>query len=486
MAFPNTPLDPEIAVWGWPWHGPLTWGGAGGWVTLPSGRTVPVTNVTHWTYLWDVGMPVSLVETDDPDEQWWNAAVLRAARGGRAVYAYGGQAINAGRVLLEGQVGDFGLTVTSDNETQLLRMSFGVGVMNAPNFWTTSERTLTLTFTELDIPIPDQPVTGVEVDVLDRRPDGTGVILRLYRNYQPTLSAQETLALLEVRFSGAFDNLGVSHTILASGKDCRGRITVAADPGDDPGTIVRGGISRARVGEFLCDYSIASDYWAWYGESGEAEVLRFTARAVGTVTRTASVTGGGADMVFISSKQESYDYTYEISGGGVSLSVSASSQLSSDATAYGENGERTVDSGTMRTTFGQMEVQSQAGSSDTPGGIDEIGYFSAPEDDAIPALIPAMYAYPSGGFRSVHPLLTFAGVSNLAVEVLLRYPENVTTVFVPELRYYSSALTPSGVHGEPFSYTTSEGQSAGLDLASFNPVTHQVLRHLDQPTFGWV
>ncbi|WP_236202360.1 hypothetical protein, partial [Pseudomonas pseudonitroreducens] len=85
----------------------------------------------------------------------------------------------------------------------------------------------TLTFTELDIPIPDQPVTGVEVDVLDRRPDGTGVILRLYRNYQPTLSAQETLALLEVRFSGAFDNLGVSHTILASGKDCRGRITVA-------------------------------------------------------------------------------------------------------------------------------------------------------------------------------------------------------------------------------------------------------------------
>jgi hypothetical protein len=54
------------------------------------------------------------------------------------------------------------------------------------------------------------------------------------------------------------------------------------------------------------------------------------------------------------------------------------------------------------------------------------------------------------------------------------------------VRYYSPALTPNGVHGDAFKYRSTETQNAGLDLASYNPITRQLLRHLDTPTFGWV
>ncbi|QRY79630.1 hypothetical protein JVX91_00515 [Pseudomonas sp. PDNC002] len=486
MAFPNTPLDPVPAVWGWPWHGPLSWNGTAGWVSVPSGRTVPVTSVTHWTYLWDIGMPVATVESDDPDEQWWNVAVLRAPRGGGVLYAYGGQTISAGAILLNGLVGQLGLVVTSDSDNHLIRITPGVGVMDEQNHWVGSERTITIPWADLGITIPGPQVTNVEAQVLDRKPDGSGMILRLMRSYPQLISAEETVALLELKLSGTFADLVATHEVLASGEGCRGRLTVAADPGENPGTIVTGGISRARVGEFICDYSIDSDHWAWYGEDGAPQIVHFTARAVGTVTRTASVSGAGADMLFSSSKQEGFEYTYTIAAGGLAVTVPVHTLVTSSATAYGASGEHTEASGTMVVDFGATSVLNDSASSDTPGGIDEISYFRPPEAGSIPALIPAMYARQTGGFQGVQPLLAFAGVSNLAVEILLRYPDNVPTVFVPEQRYYTPALTPTGTVGEPFTYKTSQGQNGGLDLASYNPVTQQCLRHLDLPAFGWV
>lgn len=487
MAFPNTPLDPVPAVWGWPWHGPLSWNGTAGWVSLLSGRTVPVTSVTHWTYLWDIGMPVATVETDDPDEQWWNVAVLRAPRGGRALYAYGGQMINAGAILLGGVVGQLGLVVSSDSDNHLIRITPGVGVMDEQNHWVGSERTITIPWADLDINVPTETVTNVEAQVLDRRPDGSKMILRLMRSYpQQQISSEETVALLELSLSGTFGNLVASHTVLASGEDCRGRLTVTADPGENPGSIVTGGINRARVGEFTCDYSIDSDYWAWYGQDGEPQIVHYTARAVGTVVRTASVSGAGSDMVFTSAKQESFDHTYTIVAGGLAVTVPAHSMVDVSATAYGSSGNHTVDSGTVVVDFGTTSIRNDTIGSDSPGGIDEIGFFRPPAEGSTVALLPAMYAWASGGFLGVQPLLAFADVSNLAVEILLRYPDNVTTVYVPELRYFTPALTPTGTFGDAFTYKTEQGQNAGLDLASYNPVTQQCLRHLDLPAFGWV
>lgn len=486
MAFPNSPLDPVPEVWGWPWHGPLTWNGTAGWVSVPSGGSVSVVNVAHWTYLWDIGMPAPTVQTEDPDEQWWNVAILRAPRGGRVLYAYGGQMINGGAILLSGLVGQFGMNVTSDNDTKLIRIMLGAGVMNEQNQWVGSERTITIPFADLDIPVPEGLLAGVEAHVLDRSADGTRLILRLMRSYPQLISAEETVALVELKLSGTFGALVAIHEVLASGEDCRGRLTVAADPGDDPGTIVTGGISRARVGEFLCDYSIDSDYWAWYGDDGEPKVIHFTARAEGRVARTASVSGEGPDMLFTSSKEEGFDYTYTISDGGLAVTATAHTLATSTATAYGSSGSHTESSGTVVVDFGATSVLADTNSSDTPGGIDEISYFRAPVSGTIPALIPAMYARLSGSFQGVQALLAFAGVSNLAVEILLRYPDNVTTVFVPEQRYYSPALTPAGTVGDPFTYKTSETRNAGLDLASYNPVTQQCLRHLDLPAFGWV
>lgn len=89
--FPNSPLDEAPQVWGWPWHGlirqPIN--AVDSTLTLPSGRTMkmPPVRLANNTALWDVGMPIPEVETDDPDEQWLNRAILR---GTDLSEAYGG------------------------------------------------------------------------------------------------------------------------------------------------------------------------------------------------------------------------------------------------------------------------------------------------------------------------------------------------------------------------------------------------------------
>lgn len=485
MAFPNSPLDPVPEVWGWPWHGPLTWNGAAGWVTLPSGSMVPCSNIGHWTYLWDIGMPVPDVVTEDPDEQWWNVAVLRAGRGGGALYAYGGMLVDGGPIKLPQGVGGFGWSVTSDNDTQRVRINIGVGFNDEHNARLAAERSIVIPFSELGI-TTESSATSVEGQVLDRSGDGARMILRLMRGYPPPATAEETVALLELEISGEFSNPVISYDILASGEDCRGRLTITADPGPDPGTIVSAGSNHARVGEFVADFSIESDYWAWYGDDGLPEVVHFSARALCNTTRTASVSGGGADMVFVVSGTTSAIYTYSISAGSRSVSGTANTSWTVNSTTLNEGTPHTTGTGELHVSFSGTTVRDQTYSIDHNAFVGEVGFLSAPAPGTPPASIQALYAYENGGFFGVQPMLAYAALSNLVAEVRMQYPDNVTTEFTPELRWYSSALTPRAVVGAPFIYTTALNQAAGLELASFNPATLQVARHLELPAFSWV
>lgn len=485
MAFPNSPLDPVPEVWGWPWHGQITWNGSAGWVTLPSGRLIPCSSVGHWTYLWDIGMPVPEVVTDDPDEQWWNVAVLRAAVGGGALYAYGGKLIDGGPIKLAQGVGGFGWSVTSDNDTQRVRINAGVGFNDASNTRRSSERSIVIPFADLGI-TTQAGATAVEGQVLDRTGDGTRMILRLKRGYALPNTAEETVALLEIQFSGTFSDLVVSYDILASGEDCRGRLVITEDPGPDPGTIVAAGFNRARVGEFLAEFSISCDYWAWYGEDGLPELVHFSAQAQCSTSRTASVSGGGVDMQFVVSSLMEATYTYSITAGGRSVSETAASSWTVNSTTVNETTPHTTGTGAFHVAFSDTVVRDQTYAIDHSFFVDEVGFLAPPPAGTPPASVTALYAYENGGFLGVQPMLAYAALSNLVAEIRLQYPDNVTTEFSPELRRYSRALTPQAVLGSPFIYTTAPGQAAGLEMASFNPATQQVARHLEIPAFSWV
>jgi hypothetical protein len=303
MGFPNSPVDPEIVQWGWPWHGRIesaVFGAATGTLRLPSGATMNIGRPTdHWTYLWDIGMPAPDSDSENPDEQWWNRSILRSAASSSdatVAYWYGG--VGAG-----GNVQRYPMYVPGRGVLmRRFEVQFNSNVTQAtitlsvPGFADVSR---TYTPAQLGLDVSDATPTSVQRTAMDCSPDGCATLMLL----TPFRTAFEPVelfgrAIIELRArvleSGQLD---FELTVISRYSDKtfsyeNGFATQAdeqalymyrfvSDTGD-----IHDGPTRPSTGNWqpIASWPVGSNYrqhidetpcWAWYDANGAVEVLRY-------------------------------------------------------------------------------------------------------------------------------------------------------------------------------------------------------------------
>ncbi|HCF7214620.1 TPA: hypothetical protein SL732_000696 [Pseudomonas aeruginosa] len=496
--FPNSPLDEAPQVWGWPWHGlirqPIN--AVDSTLTLPSGRTMkmPAVRLANNTALWDVGMPIPEVETDDPDEQWLNRAILR---GTDLSEAYGGVSLQP--AFIRGYTIRYGVSVQYNFFLETIAASclFRDGFTGFSG--TISSNAISLS----DLGLPVKP-DGISFEVLDVNNDGTR---RLYlARYQETAGSGfiGVGGLLELRVSASgansfqaelsvvapwaqiqFETIDSSRTDVDPNTHTRFWRGTPEDPdgpfnessGEPPPPPYPGHpwaphVYRVLIGEFSASLRARSTAGAWYGLSGSLELITLEVSIVSTMSRSAGISGD--HISFSMTEDISFSYNLSSSSGGASESLY--NTLSTSGVLNGPGSIQWTDSITGQSVASGSESISL-------GDI----YLLTPD-------VGDSYAE---GLDWSSPIELFPGrpstISDQSAWPVLRYSNKLLGLFFyrgRDRRFAGVALTPHGPHGSRQVDVDVSGFSPlemeAWDKGSYNPLTGDAIRNDPNAFYSYV
>lgn len=492
MGYPNSPVDPEIVHWGWPWHGRIEspTNSAMGTLRLPSGATMPCgLPAWSWTHLWDIGMPPPEIESDNPDEQWLNRAIIRApvASGGTfAPGAWYGGANNRTRGAYPMYVPGAGtfmrrFDMVFDPSSEVCAVTISVfGLGPAP---VTQEFTLQA----LGLDVEDATVNSVQTYPVDHSASGDKMLVVLVP-YRTELSASIELfgrAVIELSATVTDGVLALGLRVVsrysdrqvfyengfasdeAQSSQTMGRwLSKKYDEPAYEGLLSEGPPDSPWGWEFAGRWPIGSNHstlwseavvWAWYTEAGDVELVTFRMTQEQTCEYDCTWTSRAGNLV--------KTYRHELSAGGRSaaLEMVQVSTLSGDQLSTLTVGSTTVNG---------EELSSRSETADFPITRHDPGYVA-------PELIGPMTDAPlERGYLIVS--------NKLVAPYMTRLSRN------PEASAYEDwagdALHPGGVDAGVHVRLSTESENARnrWPLGSFNPITGQVVRHLRDLFCTWV
>jgi hypothetical protein len=477
-------LDPAPHIWGWPWHGLITQAGARGTLPLPSGRVIdcPVFG-GNWTYLWDIGMPAVDYTPEDPDEQWLTKGIIRGDRNFYPMRIYGGQDVGSGPIKLGDHVGVLGVQFNWSDGVMSFTVSTNVNLGAGPIY---VEKYLTMTAAAAGFPdTVSGGFTPVAVPV-DRKPDGTGMIVRVSRARASSLSyAEETVALIEITVTGEFATMNASLTLLAGGTDTRGVVTVTTEPPPEPAGVVTIGSSSAKVGTWITDSQMDATIWAWYLPDGSVDLIQYQVKIYAVQTNTL---GGDASSQSGSLNLQLAQTRTLTSSTGVATTVVNSSEVVNGS--VNSDGVISFSSDISMDVDG-FEVMALASTFTSSGALNFNSYWEALETDVEPINQALRWLYPGAipttqAYIGRQSLMSFSALSNKVLDCPVQYFDFPDRFDSTRLVVDSEALTPSGRHAGLYTYHTSEAGLPGRGSGSYNPITGQVLRNQNTELFTWV
>lgn len=484
MGFPNSPVDPEIVQWGWPWHGRIespTFGATTGTLRLPSGATMSVRRPTdHWTYLWDIGMPEPANDSENPDEQWLNRAILRSvANSGIDVVAkwYGGAGVDGNSPRYPMYVPGRGVLMRAFQMQFNFSLSEATITLAVPGFTSVSR---TYTRAQLGLDVTDATITSVQRIAMDCSPDGAAVLLLLspFRTgFEPVELFGKAIIELRARVleSGLLDfELNIisrySDKVFSyengfaslEAEEAGYMYRFVSSDGDiyDGPTRPSGGtwtaIGRWPVGSNYARRIDETPCWAWYTASGSVELLRYR--------RTSLEEGSFAGTYSARTGFQRITVTRELLAGSrtAALVQISNANLSGNQSSTVESGTNTIDGELIDSVTRTVPT--------------DINTFF-PRYVAPGVEQPQVDAEVSRGYLVISNKLVAPYITQISRDSGATFED-----------WAGNALHPGGSDAGRhirLSSWPSADRSRWL-LGSFNPITGQVVRHLRDLYCTWV
>lgn len=493
MTFPNSQFDPEIVQWGWPWHGRIetpTFGASNGTLRLSSGATMTVKNA-GWpsTYLWDIGMPEPVNDSENPDEQWLNKAIIRSDNSGGPVpvaFWYGGAGGSSlypmyipGRGVLR-RLFSFQFTdITGEVTIRLQAIGF-----------TTVTQVFSLSAVGLNITDAISPVSGVIASVTDCSPDGRKMLMLLVPYRQSTFggtpvelfgrsvieltagvteagaltlgmelisSYGDKVASYENGFASLADELAATRGLWVdsvNGETYEGWLSDTLPPA--PAGVWQL-ISRWPIGSNFSRTIYSTPIWAWYDAAGAPELVSYRVTSLLECSHSGTYTSRSGF-----SRQT---LTYEVFAGSSTsqLAYISNSNLSGDQSGTDVTGTITAD-GELLSSSGVTRT--------TPIDRFSVGYLSEEAAELTADAQPWGYIRLSN--KLICPYLRALRRSSA--------PAGVTEDWA------GPALNPGGIDSGRYERVSDwpEADRNRWASGSYNPITGQVVRHLRDLYCSWV
>jgi hypothetical protein len=500
MTYPNSPLDEVPVVWGWPWHGLIESPAQAGppcELILPSGKRMPCSAdgaFAHNTHLWDIGMAEPDVESDDPDEQWLNRAIVRSQYLGgpqKSAFCYGDMSFGLDHPMY---VPMFGVL-----RRQLALQTWGVGanqgVLVSLSVGRRFVTSIELSRAQLQIPNVSylgNALDSYRIQLMDESPDGRSALYWIAP--RRLIGATEYLTvgrtLLEVSITGDPEvGFGLTHRLVApysvqaevyrypklSDKGEFMMVRWADSPTHENIVAVRGNQTPPPgydywVGEAPDGTAVHSEYfespvWAWYNPDGSIEVTTWRKDRMDIREYTTTAQGAGAGFSMVDTRT----VTLTNSKGSVSgVHVYRESRSVAGGILSWETGE---------SVYGE-QLYTESGSYPIEGSWSEPVDW-APDDpppvDTNPVLTSTVYP---------------DAVIIISNNILATRYGSVDISGIPNTEVWcGDALYPGGVdHGlKKFEFGAPGGGTlSAWQIGSYNPITGQVVRNLSDRYRSWV
>lgn len=490
MAFNNSPLDPVPEVFGWPWHGLITKTPAAGSLALPSDRTMACEYCGNWTYLWDIGMPAPVVASTDPDEQWLSKAIIRGDGNLNNTYIYGGKHFNAGPIKLRADVGcsalDYVFSAGTLYFSMVLIREDGTGPV-------LTERQISITAAACGIDWPqDGEEFYIDVQAVDKTPDGCGWLLRLSRFYAALPGDLETLAILELKVTGDFIAPVLALSVVAAGTVARGVVTVEQEPA--AGGLIVIDSAEVKVGEHTTISRVDAVVWAWYLPGGAIDLVRLRVRVVAievgalsgtpgdtaaswsqtvTTTRTLSTATGAAETVQVVTQNLGHTFSSDPSIGHASVAASLTIDGLVLLTHSSSHSAGVGPDLSWKSTFGAIRLDIKPANQSFLLPFVVVGRIGDVFVEGVTLI----------GWQS---LTSFDPLSNKVLALRADYRDNGNLQSSPRKVIYGAALTPGGPDVGQYQYHTDNPPPPGFKSAAHNPITGVSVRHLNTDLFTFV
>ncbi|WP_314407326.1 hypothetical protein [Pseudomonas kuykendallii] len=419
MSYPNSPFDPEIEVWGWPWHGMIDGNSEqNGTLHLPSGATMPCRYPGfNDTYLWDIGLPHPNLESDNPDEQWLSRAIVRGRGFSGAVAWYGGASSGGYPIHVPGAGTLSRITTVS------FRLFNGVRSLNVQctiNGRGSIVRQFSLEQMGLAgvFEATGQEVDYVDCERMDESPDGSRTLYRLMPRLSGQVSNLFGRAIIELAYSVGATTFDFSVTVLRRFGDYSAEFTTDVNTQADLDARrvviwVRGSESVERMksdgpppGEGwtataswsrgsrtdVTEYSVP--IWAWY-VGGVPQIVQFTQ------AHSLSVTAAGGYSTRSMTTRAEVVTRLSAGGNAVSLTTRVEQAATSDdntthgtATYFAENEQLYQTSSTANGYIDPFTTFTPSGPVDSPSDITRDATISLSNKLIAPRLLRVAHAEP--------------------------------------------------------------------------------------------
>lgn len=495
MAYPNNPVDPEIVQWGWPWHGRINSADSfSGLIQLPSGQTKGCPQYGgHFTYLWDIDMPEPENE-EGADEQWWPVAILRGSGRLRStasispLYAYGGVPVGGGPIKLGDQVGRLTILFVVVNEAIKLTVSTS---FNGAGIAQNHTKIFDLSFSSLgaDYRYEDGSLYSFDALITDRTKDGKKSLIRLSRNIalNQYSSPTEVLAILEISVAGEFSQPVIELNVIDSGESCRGVREYLQLPSDAGLSQVNLPGASGYPGTHYQERVISATCNAWY--VGQIPMLvKFECHELLTVTQAISSEPLG-DFGYVSdgSLQKNYQAVFKLKFNGiesvaiVSLISSSLYHVQYDPVPSGNSFSTNEHTLNLSVNGQPAREQSTTNNVSSDRIILPLSNDVSP-NDYLPAASAVMLVSPSLD-GTLYSLVSHSLMSNNAMDIGIYYP-SVPSLGTPSVRKYFACISPTGADSAVIDRPSAV--EPGFDIASYNPVTGELIRRDNSPLYSWV
>lgn len=484
MTYPNSPLDAQPVVFGWPWHGLIEGSGATtGVLRLDDGREIACRYADYYnTSLWDIGLPAPEVATDDASEQWLSKAIIRSLYPGQGrCYSAAYQGINFGErypVYVQG----YGVlrrefSPVGDDANDRLRITGNVlGTSNYP------VPEVFVPYSALGFGDIKSRFPSAFIYALDNSPDGRRALYAIRPSDRNGWSAAISRAIIEVEllgdpatgFSLAVNVIVTYPPIWESSryplKGDEGSFNMAIWRGPEDWEVARlnevpAGVSIIEtfpVGVATLDMALDCPMFAWYGMTGGIEIVRYR-------WEVSSRTSYGGDLTS-RSLESVVTTTSRLTTGGASVAMANAElvDITSDghpATGYNYRAQ------SRREVAGVEVFRSE---------VSEGSLISGGTDADFPDQPPTLVLYDSMTASASYP----ADMVDLSNKVLAVARKDVRLSSGQSEYWCGDAITPAGVDSglHKMTYPT----NAAFRRGCFNPITGQVVRNNPDKYQVWV
>lgn len=483
MTYPNSPLDAQPVVFGWPWHGLIEGSGAtAGVLRLDDGREIACRYADyHNTSLWDIGLPAPEVATDDASEQWLSKAIIRSLYPGQGrCYSAAYQGINFGErypVYVQG----YGVlrrefSPVGDDANDRLRVTGNVlGTSNYP------VAEVFVPYSALGFGDIKSRFPSVLIHALDNSPDGRRALYAI-RPFNPRAWAAISRAIIEVELLGdPATGFGLAVNVIAPYpplweasrypmKGDEGSFNMAVWRGPEDWEVARlnevpAGVTIIEtfpVGVATLDMALDCPMFAWYGMTGGVEIVRYRWEVSSRTTYGGDLTSRSLESVVTT--------TSRLTTGGASVAMADAELVDFTSDGHPATGYN------YRTQSRREVVGVEVFRSEVSEGSGISGGTDADFPDQLPVLASYDFTTPSTSYP--------ADMVVLSNKVLAVARKDVQFSSGQREYWCGDAITPAGVDSGLYKKAFPVGGS--FYRGAFNPITGEVVRNSSESYQAWV